>query len=312
MIITSEILSYGLLTMSTVMFGFMFFFSDMFRKNYGSTFKASVVSHIGGGIIGFIAILIINIIPLGFSAVIKQITTGFSPFVVIMSLLTITNGYLFSYCSFKSLGKINLSLYSLFSMLGGMALPFVSGILFHGEPLTLAKLVCFIIITVALILTTEKNKGKDSGTIFYIGVFIFNGMSGVLAKIYQAMPYTKMDSTGYSLFKCVLGIVIAVLLLFIIKGEKRKLNLKSIIAMAGSGTLSHVANWLILVALYTLPASVQYPFITGGTMIVSTIISLFCAKKPSKKEVFAVILSFIGILMLIFIPEINILKITWR
>ncbi|MBE6729845.1 MAG: hypothetical protein E7568_06410 [Ruminococcaceae bacterium] len=308
----SEILSYGLLTASTVMFGFMFFFSDMFRRNYGSGFKATVVSHIGGGIIGFIAIFIINIIPLGFKTVLSQITAGFSPFVVIMSLLTITNGYLFSYCSFKSLGKINLSLYSLFSMLGGMALPFVSGILFHGEPLTVAKLVCFAIITIALLITTEKGKGKDKAAIYYIGVFTFNGMSGVLAKIYQAMPYTKMDSTGYSLFKTLLGIIIAVLLLFIVKGENKKLNLKSIIAMAGSGTLSNVANWLILIALYILPASVQYPFITGGTMIVSTIISLFCAKKPNKKEIFAVILSFLGILLLIYIPEINILKITWR
>ena len=69
--------------------------------------------------------------------------------------------------------------------------------------------------------------------------------------------------------------------------------------MAGTGILNHLANWLVLVALFTLPVSVQYPFITGGTIIVSTIISLFTDKKPSKREVISVVLAFIGILPLL-------------
>lgn len=293
------------------MFGFMFFFKDIFRKNYGSGLQATLVANIGGGIVGFIAILIIKVAPVGFTAVISEIKSGFSPFVVVMSLVSALNGILFSFCSLKALGKINLSLYSLFSMLGGMALPFISGILFHSEAFTLAKAVCFIIITLALCMTVEKGE-KKSGTVYYIGVFIFNGMSGVISKIYTAAPYVKMDSAGYSLFKCVVGALLALTIFLIIKKDNRKLNWKCIGAMAGSGTLSNVANWLVLVALYTLPASVQYPFITGGTMIVSTVISLFMAKKPTKKEIAAVILSFIGILLLIFIPDIEIFTINWR
>lgn len=308
--VLDELLSYGLLTTSTVMFGFMFFFSDMFRKNYGSGLQGTLVTSIGGGIFGFIAILIIKVAPVGFATVFNEITSGFSLFVVIMTLVSSLNGILFSFCSLKALGKINLSLYSLFSMLGGMALPFVSGILFHGEPFTLAKAVYFIIITLALCLTVEKGE-KKSGTIYCIGIFVFNGMSGVISKIYTAAPYTKMDSAGYSLFKTVVSVLIAAIILACIKKEKRKLNFKSILAMAGSGTLSNVANWLVLVALYTLPASVQYPFITGGTMIVSTVISLFTTKKPTKKEIAAVVLSFIGILLLIFSPEVNIFTIKW-
>ncbi len=306
----NELLSYGMLTASTIMFGFMFFFSDIFRKNYGSGLQATMVSSIGGGIVGFIAILIIKVAPVGLAAVISEIKNGFSPFVVIMSLVSVLNGILFSFCSLKALGKINLSLYSLFSMLGGMALPFISGILFHSEPLTLAKTVCFIIITLAICMTVEKGE-KKSGIIYYIGVFIFNGMSGVISKIYTAAPYVKMDSAGYSLFKTVVSVLVAVIVLMFIKKDNRKLNWKCIGAMAGSGTLNHVANWLVLIALYTLPASVQYPFITGGTMIVSTVISLFMAKKPTKKEIAAVILSFVGILLLIFIPDIELFAINW-
>ena len=61
-----------------------------------------------------------------------------------------------------------------------------------------------------------------------------------------------------------------------------------------------------------LPASAQYPFITGGTMIVSTVISLFTAKKPTVKELIAVALAFIGVVLLITLPEIELFTIKWN
>jgi drug/metabolite transporter (DMT)-like permease len=49
-------------------------------------------------------------------------------------------------------------------------------------------------------------------------------------------------------------------------------------------------------------SSVQYPFITGGTMIVSAVIALLCGQRPTKKEILSIILSLAGMLMLVFIP----------
>ena len=292
-----NLFSYGLLTLSTVMFGFMFFFNVIFRSNYGSGFKATLVMSLGGGIFGLISLLII-----------KGFVFEFSVFALIMAIISGLNGLAFSFCSLKALGKINLSLYSLFSMLGGMALPFLSGILFHGEPITVNKVLCFIIITIALFITVEKGDNKN-GYIYYLGIFFFNGMAGVLSKVYQALPFNKISSAGYSILKAVILIVIVAVLLVFVKGEKKPINFKCIIAMAGSGILGNIANWLLLVALLNLPASAQYPFVTGGTMIVSTVISLLSAKKPSPKEILAVIISFFGIILLIALPEIEILKI---
>ena len=291
--------SYGMLTASTVMFSFMFWFKDMFRKNYGSGIRATLMMTFGGGIFGFIALAIIN-----------GLKFEFSLFALIMAVIVALNSITFSFFSFKALDKINLSLYSLFSMLGGMALPFLSGILFHQEGLTVGKIVCFVIIALALCLTTEKGD-KKSGTIYYVGVFIFNGMSGVLAKIYQALPFEKISSAGYSVLTALVSMVLSFILLLVIKGEKRKINLPCVFAMAGSGILNRVGNWLLLVSLLSLPASAQYPFVTGGTMIVSTIISLFGKNKPNKKEIAAVILAFIGVVMLVVLPSNEIFKITW-
>lgn len=282
-----DLYSYGLLLTSAIMFSVMFYFKDLFRIHYGSGVKATLVSNLGGSIFGLIILLVIN----GF-------VFEFTLFSLIMGLIATINIFFFSFCSLKALGKINLSLYSLFSMLGGMVLPFVSGIIFHAEPFTLGKAACFVIIIVALCLNVKTGK-KGTGTIFYIGVFVFNGLSGVIAKLYQALPFEKISSAGFSILKSLISIAVASFLLIFIKGEKKKINWQCIVSMAGTGILNHLANWLVLVALFTLPVSVQYPFITGGTIIVSTIISLFTDKKPSKREVISVVLAFIGILPLL-------------
>lgn len=313
----TELYNYGILTVATVMFGAMFFFKDMFRRSYGSGLKASLVMSLGGGIFGTLSLFIIQ----GF-------VFEFSWYALIVGALSAVNGLLFSFCSLKALGKIDLSLYSLFSMLGGMALPFVSGIFFHEEPFTLGKAVCFVIITAALLLSWEKGDTK-SGTIYYVGVFVFNGMAGVISKAYHALPFEHISSAGYSILKSFVSLGIATVLLVILllreKGtDKRKINVPCVMGMAGSGVLGHVANWLILLPLSTtliplgsvmvggVPSSAQYPFITGGTMIVSTVLGFFTDKKPGKKEILAVAVAFVGVVLLIALPEIEIFKIIWR
>jgi drug/metabolite transporter (DMT)-like permease len=56
------------------------------------------------------------------------------------------------------------------------------------------------------------------------------------------------------------------------------------------------------IALAVLPASVQYPFVTGGRMVVSCVISLLRRQRPTWREWTSVLLSFAGIMILIFIP----------
>lgn len=307
----ADIFNYILLTVSTIMFGLMFFFSDMFRKNYGSGLQATLVSTMGGGIFGLVSLLIIN----GFKF-------EFSVFALIMATVSSINGFAFSYCSLKALGKINLSLYSLFSMLGGMALPFIYGIIFNSDAFTLGKLVCFVTITIALLFTIKKDS-TSNGFIYYAGIFIFNGMSGVISTIYsdERIPMEKISTAGFSILKSVVAILLAFAILTIIKKEKRTVNLKVVISLAGTGTLGNIANWILLIPLSAtiitfgsfslggLSSSAQYPFITGGTMIVSTIISFFTKKKPTIKELIAVLLAFIGVVLLIALPEIELFKV---
>ena len=59
---------------------------------------------------------------------------------------------------------------------------------------------------------------------------------------------------------------------------------------------------LLVFALATVDASVQYPMVTGGVMIVSTVICYLQRKKPTVKELLSVALAFLGTLALFLIP----------
>ena len=280
-------LYYGLVSIAVVMFGFQFFFNDKFEKNSPAGLRSILKFSLGGNIAGLAVLFIIN-----------RCRFEFTLFSLIVAIAGALDGIACTFCSIKALGKINLSLYSLFTMLGGMVLPFAAGLLFFDEKLTPGTVICFLLCAVSLIFTVEKGN-KNSGAIYYIGVFIFNGLSGVISTIYQRMDYPKISETGYSVLKAAAVIVICAVLLLFNKEQKQKFNRAALISTGGNGILNSVANLLLLFSLAKLPASAQYPMVTGGVMIVSTVIAFFTPNKPKKKEIIAVVLAFVGILALV-------------
>ena len=233
-----------------------------------------------------------------------------------MAMLASLNGMAFTFCAFKALDYINLSLFSLFSMLGGMTLPFFQGIVFYGEELTLAKIVCVVFICASLLCTVKRSE-KKKGTIFYIGIFVLNGMSGVISKFFTSCNLPKTGALEYSMWIAIATVVFsgsAWIVLSVLekrklsKGESdipppsRKILVKSYALGATNGITNRLANLLLVFALAFVDSSVQYPMVTGGTMIVSTVLSYFGDKKPTKREIISVGLAFVGMCALFFIP----------
>ena len=284
---------YGLIILSVVMFGGGFALNNGYRRIRGSSIKISLQFSLIGGLAGMLILLSMN----GFRV-------EFTPFTLLMSLLNTANGLILTYCGFKALGLINLSLYSVFMMLGGMLLPFLQGLLFFDEPMTLAKGICLLFILAALLLTLERGERKR-GYIYYALVFLLNGMSGVLSKIFTAAPYEKTSAAGYSILSAISSSVICAFLLLIFFRKKDGTPRMGAIDTGlclGSCVLNRVANFILLIALLHVETSVQYPMVTGGTMIVSTLICFFEKNKPKKRELFSVALAFFGMLDLFVIP----------
>ena len=66
--------------------------------------------------------------------------------------------------------------------------------------------------------------------------------------------------------------------------------------------MNKIANFLLVLALAGVDASVQYPAVTGGVMIASTLICFLGERKPGKRELIAIALAFAGTLALFVIP----------
>ena len=285
---------YALILVSVVMFGGCFALNDAFRQRCGGTLRVSLYYTFFSTLAGLFVLLAVN-----------SFRFEFTPFTLLMAALASANGIGFSFCSFKALSKINLSLYSLFSMLGGMLLPFVFGILCYGEGMTVAKGVCIVVLTAALAVTVEKSdKKKNSGWIYYIGIFTLNGMSGVLTQIFTKAPYAKTSAAGYSILSATVTVLLTgcISLFFAIRQGRLRISKSAYLIGAASGITSRVANYFLVIALAFVHGSVQYPMVTGGTIIVSTAICFFGKSKPSRRELISVALAFLGVLALVLIP----------
>lgn len=281
---------YGVISVSVMLFGIMFLFSKQYEKQNGNGLPAT-----------FTFILIYSIVGAFVLLAVSGFRIAFTPFTLLMAFITAINHILCSYCSLKALGKINLSMYAILSMLGGMMLPFLFGVMLYNEPVTLGKTVCVIFVAAALLLTLTKSN-TSGGFRYYIGIFFFNGMSGVLSTLFQKSPFCKTVPSVYSFWSALLTALFAAAVLWCVRKQIKRPAGMAIMWSAGYGFLNHVANYLLLLALAVLPSSVQYPFVTGGVMIVSTVISALIGQNPSVKEVVSVALSFIGIIALVFIP----------
>ena len=281
---------YGVIMAAVTMFAFQFLFNQKYEKLCGNTLRAAAVFLLGTNLTGFAILFALN-----------KLRFEFTGFTFLIALAAAVNNLLYSYCSIKALGKINLSLYSVFAMLGGMTLPFIAGIAFFNEDLTAGKIVCFVLIAVSLFLTVEKGETKK-GALYYVGVFVMNGMSGVYAKIFKSAPYPTTGDRGYTMLMALCCAVISTAVLLCVRTPKIRIEKRAVGCMTGYGALCNIANYLLLIGLDKIPASAQYPMVTGGVMIVSTVICFFTDSKPTKKNIASVALSFIGILALVFFP----------
>lgn len=286
---------YALIIAAVVMFGGCFKLNDVYRKYRGG----GAVASISMSFISSLAAILPMMIIAGFDF-------SLTPFTALMCFVGIVNGLLFSYCSIMALGKINLSLYALFSMLGGMVLPFVQGIVFYDESITVAKTVCFVLIAAALVVSTGRIGGGGGGFIYYVGIFVLNGMSGVISKIFVSSPFAKTTTETYSMWGAIFSAVSCGIILFVIysvRRPKEKENIFSILAASANGVTNKIANLFLVISLGFIDSSLQYPLVTGGVMIVSAVISLFDKEKAVKRsELVAVGIAFLGTLALFLIP----------
>lgn len=279
---------YGLLIVATALCATQFLFHQAFTKTQNNGLRSVLTFSICTHLVSFFVMLVLNRFQLKL--------TWFS---VLLGLWSACNSLLYSYFGLKALTRANLSVYSIFAMLGGLILPFAAGILFYREPLTVPKLLCSGLIILSLLLTAEKGSSKKGTGLLYLAVFFLNGMSAVISKVHQSNEALCTDSYSFVAIGNALCFSIALVWYLIAYKKLPKVTKREFAATSGYALSSGISNLLLLIALTTLPASVQYPIVTGGVIFFSTAVSILLKQKPGKKTILSAVIAFLATLFII-------------
>lgn len=271
---------YLMITLSALIFALQFMLNDGYQKESGSGWNSSLKLSLYSSIVGFIALFAIN----GFKLRV-------SIFSLVVGLVYSVVCILLNYSTVKSLKHANLSVYSIFSMIGGMIVPFVYGLL-CGEEFKVIRILCCILISVSVAMNAGKGGNSKNAFKYYMAVFILNGMVGVISKFHQSYPEYCVGSADFLMISKIITAVLSVILIALTKEKNFAVSIKAFGYSAGSAVLNSVANLLLLIALLNLPASVQYPIVTGGVIVFSTMIDIVRKTKLKPKEIIAAVIAF--------------------
>ena len=200
----------------------------------------------------------------------------------------------------------NTALYSLFLMCGGMILPYLFGIIVLNENVTALRIIGTIIIVSAVFLSSQtKVKFSWKSLLFCIAVFILNGFVSIISKVHQ-LNIDAVNSMSFVVYSGLCKCILSAIVLLLIKSKKKSPNAtrkffeqrKIFMLIFIAAAIGGISYLLQLMGAKTVPASVLYPLITGGSIIFSALTGKIILKeKLSKLTIISIVLCFIGTLL---------------
>lgn len=211
----------------------------------------------------------------------------------------------------------SVTLYTMVAMFGGMLIPYFYGVIFIGEQLSVFTAVGAVVLIAALIINAFSTsvKTEKNGWKFFIIcclVFILNGTSSLLGKIHQ-INAAALPTNDFIVWLSIFSVINCAIFLsvYVLYRKLKNKNAESIIrprqifqsayVSFGHGVFYGAGLRLQLWAAIKLPATVQYPFITGGSVILSTVFAIIIFKeKLNLKNIISLILLMIGTVAFVF------------
>lgn len=283
-----ESVYYSMIVMSALLFSLQFMFNNGYQRESGNDWCAALKFSLYSSVAGLILLFVINRLCL-------EVTFFSFAVAFVYGIVNVALGY----SSIKALTYANLSVYSIFSMIGGMILPFLYGI-FCGEALSAAKLICCGFIAASVLLGADRGKQSEKAFGYYSAVFFLNGMVGVISKFHQSRTELCVDSASFMMLTKTTTIFLSLVLILMLKKKSFSVNKKAAALCVGYSVFNSMGNLMLLIALCHLPASVQYPIVTGGVIVFSTVIALLQKAHVTKKEILAAAVALLSSVFMAF------------
>lgn len=305
-------MDYLYILIADVLLGAIFVLNKKYQQHAGSGLKAGIISNL---ILGIFAV-VISFVSLGFRV-------EFTLFSLVVATLSTACGVAYTVIGLKILSGGKVSVYAMFLMTGGMLIPFLFGVIFLKEGINALKIIGLLLIIFSIAVTNfDKQKPSKKQLAMSVAVFFLNGFIGVCSKIHQtAVDFDTVSTEGYVLLGNIAKVTLslAVLAAIAISAKyKGKNSEKTVVAEVGEkklplakrlapyGLLSIIAvfdfvsYYCQLEGSVTIPASVLFPLLSGGSIVLTAAVGmLILREKPTKSAVAGMVICLAGMCMFI-------------
>ena len=271
--------------------GGLFVLTKVYQTKYGNGAKSLLTFSIWYGVGGFLFAFFVNGCKIDFALItlllsfVVAATIGFDNVAGVVA---------FKYCK--------MSLYTTFIMAGGMVIPSVVGVVFLQETMSIWRILGLVAVMIALIVPVLEKTGEKTnkmGLLLCVAVFVSNGLNNVASKLHQ-INENALSTQDFLIWVNIWYFTIALIFVFaywaiVSKKQKKetvihekpiekwKKILLPILLVLITAIVSATGQFFNLFAAKTVDASLLYPLITGGSMVLTAICGrIFFKEKITK------------------------------
>ena len=198
-------------------------------------------------------------------------------------------------------GPVSLtSLISSFSLL----LPSVYGLAFLGENISAWIIIGLVLLMISLVFINLENKGEEKKItlkwIIYVLISFFtNGCCSILQKV-QQLNCDGLYKNDFMIVALIISTVVMFIAAFITeKKSVFQFLKKGIIPYSVCGISNGAVNYLVIFLSLKMAASVMFPVISAGGIILTLLLSIFLYKeKLSNNQIIGIIFGTLAVVFL--------------
>ena len=242
-----------------------------------------------------------------FGLLIFLITSGgkleFTPEIIGFSLIFALAFSVGLLSMFYAIATGPLSLTSLLNQYS-LIIPTLYGLVFLGEPVTPMLVAGLIVLFASIALVNMEKKGEPKKITLKWGIFVLlnfagNGLCGTIQKI-QQLTFNGKYGNEFMIIALSLVLVLFIIIALLKERDSMKWDMKhGFIWYALAGTGLGLVNFLVIVLSTRMAASVMFPVMSAGGILLSGFVSVaFYKEKLSVQQVVGVLLGTTAIILL--------------
>ena len=303
---------YLLILLAVVLLALQFSTNKLYQLRCGNTAAASLTFSTLSGLTTSVIFLILTF------AMGETFTV--TPYSLVMAAIIAVLCCTYTFIGFKIMAFGSMSVFMMFLMLGGMLLPYLFGVFYLNEGVSVGRIIGVILLAISMVFPV-LSKDRSGGVIFVLlcaAVFTLNGCVSITSKLHQINTDFAVCGTTTFVFltNFMNGIISAVgLLIMNLSGAKKTVddkgttvaqvirkNTKAIaLIVIGNAAFGGISYMLQLIGAANVPASVLYPLVTGGSVVLSAVVGLlFFKERPDKVSGIGLLLSFAATFLFLF------------